>query len=112
MVPVGKVNSGFLDWFVECGHFAFQSIHEFQETCSTSVMVCENQFSCTGMGNVVCVQQESVPALFIERIAHICEKPGTLYLLSHGKPVVLLVYVRDGPYASITVSLASEAISY
>ena len=51
-----KVNSGFLDWFVECGHFAFHPIHEFHETCSTSV--CENQLSCTGIGNVVCVPRE------------------------------------------------------
>ena len=32
-----KVNSNCLDCFVECGHFVFQSISEFHETCSTSV---------------------------------------------------------------------------
>ena len=107
VVPVGKSQLGFLDWFVECGHFAFQSIHEFHETFSTSVMVCENQFSCTGMGNVVCVQREYVSALFLERSAHICEKlEQIIYSLKENLLQCWCLFVCT------TVSLASEAISY
>ena len=114
MVPVGKVNSSFHDWFVEileCGHFALKSIHEVHETCSIPLPWCVKISSAALGWAMSFVSNESRSLLSCLKWLPISVKTwNNLSTLS--RKTCCTFGVCSWWFVCTRVSLASEAISY